>query len=230
MIKKTKSSYISLLNHFWRLDLDHQFSPAETRVYFYLLQVSNSLEWQYSFKHSDKRSCASCGVSLAIFKQARAKLVEVGLIQYTPGGKGHAQKTSYTICDAPTQFQTFNTPQEQPKATPAPTPQEPQTPAPPLKKPIPASEKPKLEEPIIISDDELLKKVPQDNIERRPEAILQRLKDLKFTPVQLQQAFFASNCGQIGHPIWKHINEVVTSNGSIILPALYILKKINIQN
>lgn len=52
-------TYIGLINRFWRLDETYQFSTSETRVYFYLLKVANTLAWPAIFKHSDVRAAAA---------------------------------------------------------------------------------------------------------------------------------------------------------------------------
>ena len=119
-------TYIGLINRFWRLDETFQFSTSETRVYFYLLKVANTLAWPATFKHSDVRAAAACGVSLPVFKAARKALAEAGLIQYIAGGAGHAKKTEYhfTGCEDCTEDPrlncrvTCNKPLEQPVKKP----------------------------------------------------------------------------------------------------------------
>lgn len=95
------TSYIGLINRFWRLDETYQFSPTETRVFFYLLKVANTLGWPDSFPHADSRAAATCGVSLPVYKAARKALADAGLILHTPGGSGHGKKTMYHFagCD-----------------------------------------------------------------------------------------------------------------------------------
>ena len=38
-------TYIELINNFWFLDEDWQFTCCETRLYFYLLKTANRLGW-----------------------------------------------------------------------------------------------------------------------------------------------------------------------------------------
>ena len=60
-------TYIELINNFWELDEDWQFTCCETRLYFYLL------------------------------KTARNRLVQAGLIEFKSGGNGQRDKTRYIV-------------------------------------------------------------------------------------------------------------------------------------
>lgn len=48
-------TYIELINNFWELDEDWQFTCCETRLYFYLLKTANRLGWVDSWTRSDAK-------------------------------------------------------------------------------------------------------------------------------------------------------------------------------
>ena len=90
-------NYIELINHFWQCDEVHSFTPTETRLYFYLVKVANASGWNESFWHSDTKLSGNVGVSLNPLKTARNRLKQTGLIDFQPGGNGHAAKTRYQL-------------------------------------------------------------------------------------------------------------------------------------
>lgn len=101
-------TYIELINNFWRLDEDWQFTCCETRLYFYLLKTANRLGWVNSWTRSDAKVSSDVGVSANSMKTARNRLVQAGLIEFKSGGKGQRDKTRYQIL----------IPKPQPKLTP----------------------------------------------------------------------------------------------------------------
>ncbi|NDV57905.1 hypothetical protein [Bacteroides sp. 519] len=90
-------NYIELINTFWKYDEAHQFTCAETRLYFYLLKITNRLGWKNCWHRSDERVASDMGVSIKSMKTARKRLTEVGLINFESGGKGRGVKTYYEI-------------------------------------------------------------------------------------------------------------------------------------
>lgn len=90
-------NYIELINWFWELDEQWQFTCCETRLYFYLVKTANRLGWVNNWTHSDDKTSANVGVSLNTMKTARNRLSQVGLIKFIPGGKGQKDKTRYQI-------------------------------------------------------------------------------------------------------------------------------------
>lgn len=90
-------NYIELINWFWGLDEQWQFSCCETRLYFYLVKTANRLGWADNWTHSDAKTSVNVGVSLNTMKTARNRLSQVGLIKFFPGGKGQKDKTRYQI-------------------------------------------------------------------------------------------------------------------------------------
>ena len=109
-------TYIELINNFWFLDEDWQFTCCETRLYFYLLKTANRLGWVDSWTRSDTKVSSDVGVSVNSMKNARNRLVQAGLITFRSGGNGQRQKTKYqVICDF--RYQNL-TPKLEPKLEP----------------------------------------------------------------------------------------------------------------
>ena len=90
-------TYIELINNFWELDEDWQFTCCETRLYFYLLKTANRLGWVDSWTRSDAKVSSDVGVSVNSMKTARNRLVQAGLIEFKSGGNGQRDKTSYIV-------------------------------------------------------------------------------------------------------------------------------------
>ncbi|AHW61535.1 hypothetical protein SAMN05444285_11555 [Draconibacterium orientale] len=85
-----------LINNFWRLDEQLNFTGNETRLYFFLLHVANRSRWPEWIEYADKRLAANANISLQVLKSARGQLKEAGLLNYVPGG-GFRVKTKYQI-------------------------------------------------------------------------------------------------------------------------------------
>lgn len=90
-------TYIELINNFWILDEDWQFTCCETRLYFYMLKTANRLGWVDSWTRSDTKVSSDVGVSVNSMKTARNRLVQAGLMEFKSGGKGQRDKTRYQI-------------------------------------------------------------------------------------------------------------------------------------
>ena len=105
-------TYIELINKFWSLDEDWEFTCCETRLYFYLLKTANRLGWVDSWTRSDTKVSSDVGVSVNSMKSARNRLVQAGLITFKSGGKGQRNKTRYQIS-----YQNL-TPKVEPKVEP----------------------------------------------------------------------------------------------------------------
>lgn len=90
-------TYIELINQFWYIDEDWQFTCCETRLYFYLLKTANRLGWVDSWTRSDTKVSSDVGVSVNSMKTARNRLVQAGLIEVRIGGKGQRDKTRYQL-------------------------------------------------------------------------------------------------------------------------------------
>ena len=90
-------TYIELINNFWELDEDWQFTCCETRLYFYLLKTANRLGWVDSWTRSDAKVSSDVGVSVNSMKSARNRLVQAGLIEFKSGGNGQRDNTRYIV-------------------------------------------------------------------------------------------------------------------------------------
>lgn len=90
-------NYIDLINNFWELDEQWQFTCCETRLYFYLVKTANRLGWVDNWTHSDAKAAANVGVSENSLKTARNKLIQSGLIEFKAGGKFRGDKNRYQI-------------------------------------------------------------------------------------------------------------------------------------
>ena len=90
-------TYIELINWFWSLDEDWEFTCCETRLYFYLLKTANRLGWADSWTRSDTKVSSDVGVSVNSMKSARNRLVKAGLITFKSGRKGRRNNGRYQI-------------------------------------------------------------------------------------------------------------------------------------
>jgi len=90
-------NYLEMVNNFWRVDQEYLFSGNETRLYFYLLKVSNSLNWKNPFTNADRFTANCVGVSINTLKTCRKRLLDAGLILFTPGGSGPRNMCSYRL-------------------------------------------------------------------------------------------------------------------------------------
>jgi transposase len=75
-------NYLQLVNGFWQCDLEHHFTPNDTRLYFFLLHTCNSLGWKIPFGHSDRHLALKLGVSVNTIREAKARLKQRGLIDF----------------------------------------------------------------------------------------------------------------------------------------------------
>ncbi|NDV58942.1 hypothetical protein [Bacteroides sp. 519] len=95
-------NYIELINAFWEHDEAHQFTGTETRLYFYLLKITNRLGWLQSWSRNDNRLTTELGVTPKTLRTARQSLADAGLISYATE-KGRNSKTTYEVL-APKHF------------------------------------------------------------------------------------------------------------------------------
>lgn len=89
-------NYIELINNFWRLNKEYQFTSYEVQLYFKILDISNSLGWKNPFNQSNALICAECSISEPKLIAVRNKLKQVGLIEFE-SGKVKRQLTVYKI-------------------------------------------------------------------------------------------------------------------------------------
>ncbi len=80
-------NYLTLINQFWTLRREVPFSSTEADLYFYLLNVSNGLQWKNPFQQANPLIGATLGISEKTLIAARNRLKQYGLIDFTPGVK-----------------------------------------------------------------------------------------------------------------------------------------------
>lgn len=85
-----------LINNFWRVDEQKNFSGNETRLYFFLLHLANRSFWPEWFEYADERMAANANISRHVLKSSRSRLKEAELIDFTAGG-GFRVKSKYQI-------------------------------------------------------------------------------------------------------------------------------------
>lgn len=113
-------NYLDLIRKFWQLDATWQFGCCESRLYFYLVEQANRLGWPDNFTHSDARTSINVGVSPKSLRAAKNRLMQAGLISFSGGGKGRADKCKYTFrcSDLPPKVPPNGTPKGTPNGTP----------------------------------------------------------------------------------------------------------------
>lgn len=246
-----KPSYITRVNLFWKMDERYQFTPQQTRVYFYLLKVANNLDWIAEFEHADQRAAVNCGLSLPCFKAARKKLAETGLIRYIPGGNGYGQKTKYvmlgcTECD----YQPKAKCEEKCRRTPLVE----KHPAPVEEVAVATLVTPELGETSLTPNPATLYKenrqekktssatpkegdpflnippVPADGKKRNTSGLIENLERFRASAWEIREVLRKSNFGEIGHAVWSAIYEIKQAAGAIKSPLRFILSRISADN
>ena len=89
-------NYIELINNFWKVHKEYNFSPIEIALYFYLLDVSNGLGWKNPFNQANTFIVGILGISEKTLYNARKTLEEAGLIEFE-SGNGRRYKSSYFL-------------------------------------------------------------------------------------------------------------------------------------
>ena len=78
-------NYIELINRFWSIDLEANFTHLEVHLYFKLLEINNRLDWKESFRFPNSRLEAEIGTRPKNLINARQRLVDHKLIFYKKG-------------------------------------------------------------------------------------------------------------------------------------------------
>lgn len=104
----TKSSYLDLINNFWTLHEDFNFSVSETALYFGLLNIANRLHWKDSFSKTNDYLRAFIGFNEKTLINSRHKLKQRGLIDFTTGKNKIPTKYRILSCNFYTQNNTQN--------------------------------------------------------------------------------------------------------------------------
>ncbi len=78
-------TYIDLINRFWKMDLEYNFSHLEVHLYFKLLEIANRSGWRKKLSMPNKRLCALIDISEKYLIRARQRLNDTELIKYEKG-------------------------------------------------------------------------------------------------------------------------------------------------
>lgn len=78
-------NYIDLINQFWMIRRSRKITPAQAYLYFGLLQECNEREWENPFEYPNESICARIGISEPTMIDARARLKQLGLIDFEKG-------------------------------------------------------------------------------------------------------------------------------------------------
>lgn len=90
MASSDKPSYIDLLNQFWILDAEYQYSHLQIHLYFRLMKINNELGWKTQFKYANSRLEAEIATRPKNLIEARQRLVDSNLISYQQGNTRNA--------------------------------------------------------------------------------------------------------------------------------------------
>ena len=90
-------NYIHQIKQFWLIQESESLSLAEIALYFYLLEVSNKLNWRNPFKRNNAKILADLGIkSFDKLSDSRKRLRDVGLIDFETQN-GHANVVYHLI-------------------------------------------------------------------------------------------------------------------------------------
>ncbi|MHA4896269.1 DUF7833 domain-containing protein [Pedobacter sp. PWIIR3] len=89
-------NYIDLINHFWKLNMEHPFTANEIAVYFALLSKWNDLHRKPHFNIGTQTLAAIAGVSVSTVQRAKRVLQCVKLISFS-AGDGRRKNTTYIV-------------------------------------------------------------------------------------------------------------------------------------
>ena len=78
-------NYIDLINQFWTIRRSRKITPAQAYLYFGLLQECNERGWENPFEYPNESICARIGISEPTMIDARARLKQLGLIDFERG-------------------------------------------------------------------------------------------------------------------------------------------------
>jgi len=91
-------NYLELINNFWIKDIEYNFSDRETALYFYMLNVCNSIHWRNPFGLSNAIVTARFTWGRTSFERSRNRLQSAGLIDFQKGD-GRGKISRYTLME-----------------------------------------------------------------------------------------------------------------------------------
>lgn len=75
-------NYIEQIRKFWQCNNERPIGCNATALYFYLLNINNSLGWKDTFRHSDRYIAIQLGISVNTVRTAKNLLAQLGLISF----------------------------------------------------------------------------------------------------------------------------------------------------
>lgn len=75
-------NYIELINKFWQCNNERPIGCNATALYFYLLNLCNSLGWKDTFRHSDRYISLQLGISINTVRAAKNSLKQLNLVDF----------------------------------------------------------------------------------------------------------------------------------------------------
>ena len=95
-------NYIELINQFWRTRRSKRITGNQADLYYCLLQECNERGWENPFEFPNRLICAKIGMSEPTLITSRARLKQLGLIDFKSGKSN--QSPEYVIIDAPKMY------------------------------------------------------------------------------------------------------------------------------
>ena len=75
-------TYIDIINYFWLKDEEHNFSPNEVTLYFYILKTANRNHWKNPVGLSNTFVIAKFGIGKTALDTAKRNLKNAGMIDF----------------------------------------------------------------------------------------------------------------------------------------------------
>lgn len=88
-------NYIELINNFWLQRRSKRITSMQADLYFFLLQESNSRNWENPFQCANGIICTAIGISENSLTDARNVLQQRGLIDFESGVKNKKSPVYY---------------------------------------------------------------------------------------------------------------------------------------
>ena len=94
---KNSSPFIELVNRFWVVNIEHSFGTSDIALFFALHHFCNQIGWKGQFACSNRQIMNLIQISDKTLISARKRLMDAGLIAFTPGNTKR-QKSLYSFC------------------------------------------------------------------------------------------------------------------------------------
>ena len=94
---KNSSPFIELINRFWVVNIEHSLGTSDMALFFALHHFCNQVGWKRKFACSNRQIMNLIQISDKTLISARKRLIDAGLITFTPGN-AKRQKSLYSFC------------------------------------------------------------------------------------------------------------------------------------